>query len=72
LIRFLQNIDIQRSQNVYFFGSSLNVVGNIQKEIFIFQNYIEMQDSIANLSLPEIIVDYLSLLPIKKVILIDT
>jgi hypothetical protein len=50
-----------------FFGSSLNVVGNIQKEIFIFQNYIEMQDSyeLIKLLLPEI-VDYFELTSYKK------
>jgi hypothetical protein len=43
--------------------------GNIKKEIFVFQNYIEMQDSyreIIKLLLPAIIVDYFELTSYKK------
>jgi hypothetical protein len=43
--------------------------GNIKIEIFVFQNYIEMQDSFVDLLkllLPEIIVEYLELTCYKK------
>ena len=43
--------------------------GNIKIEIFVFQNYIEMQDSFVDLLkllLPEIIVEYFELTSYKK------
>jgi hypothetical protein len=43
--------------------------GNIKKEIFVIQNYIEMQDSFAELLkslLSAIIVDYFELTSYKK------
>jgi hypothetical protein len=53
-----------------FFGSSLNVE-EIQKEIFIFQNYINARfySELIKLLLPEIIVDYFELTSYKEVIL---